>query len=249
MTWFARRLRLRLAAHLAEGESIVTHTDCCPLTDDGPDDVARSAVLTERGLYLVAGDQVVALPFTRMHQVRRRGIALLAFRVDPAPPDAEPVVWELRSATFAARAERQFRAHELTGHREWVGGREPGGFLFRAHHDLLSRMSAGTPFHEAVAAQHEYVADAVYGDTGDRAHSRAAARRLRRVHTLLFGELAQLHTAMPTASPAQHAQALAARPAPWPEDGNPPDDGAPVDDVADPDPFRDGADPGTAPVG
>ncbi len=225
---------MQLSAHLADGESVVTHTDCAPLGSEPPgEDVQRTAVLTDRSLYYVVGtprggdQQVVSLPLARMQQVARQGLALLSFTIDDAP-----VTWELRSPTFAARAERQFRVHELQTHREWVGGREPAGFMYRAHHDLLARMSAGVAYHDAVAAQHEYVAGVVYADTQNRAAARAAARRLRRVHTLLFAELQQLQAALPTAPAAQHAQALAAKPAPWPEDGVPADDGGPLDDGA-----------------
>ena len=253
VTWFARRMRVQLAPHLADGESVVAHTDCSPLSADAtgpaPDDVERTAVLTDRGLYYVVGGdrQVVALPFARMHQVSRRGLALLLFRIDEAQ-----VTWELASPTFASRAERQFRAHGLAAHREWVGGREPAGFLHRAHGDLLARLAAGTPFGEAVGTQAALVADLVHADTGDRAYGRAAVRRLARVHLWVHGEIAELHAAMPTGSTAQHAAALAALPSPWPEDAVAPDDyDAPDDSALHDDVLHDtvpAAEPRTAPA-
>ncbi len=230
MNWFGLRVRRQVTSQLADGELVLTHTRCAPLgTDLGPaDDVERDAVLTDRSLYyvLAAEGQVVALPFARMHQLNRRGLAMLHFRIEDSD-----VTWELKSPSFAARAERQFRVHGMAAHREWVTGREPAGFQFRAHHDLLSRLTGGISFSRAVEQQHTYVGELVYGDTQDLAHARAAARRLTAVHTRLWHELQQLQEAMPTASTVQRAQALAGRPAPWPEDGISPDDGVLPDDA------------------
>ena len=231
MNWFGLRVRRQVASQLADGELVLTHTRCAPLGNDlGPaDDVEREAVLTDRSLYyvLAADGQVVALPFARMHQLNRRGMAMLHFRIEDSD-----VTWELKSPSFAARAERQFRAHGMAAHREWVTGREPAGFQFRAHHDLLSRLISGISFSRAVEQQHTYVGELVYADTQDLAHARAAARRLTAVHTLLWHELQQLQEAMPKASTVQRAQALVGRPAPWPEDGISPDDGVLADDRA-----------------
>ncbi|KQS68234.1 hypothetical protein ASG41_04255 [Modestobacter sp. Leaf380] len=219
MSWVTRRAPGQLAAALADGESVVAVSDCVPLSEslEGPPDQAvRTAVLTDRSLYCSVGDaDVVPLPFTRMRELSRRGIALLFFRIDDSH-----ATWELRDPRFAARAEKRFAAHGLAAHRSWVGttrepGREPAAFRHQAHLDLLHRLSAGADLADAVLEQRTVVDQLVFDTTGDRAASRAAISRLAKVHRQLHADLLVLAEAAPSLALAQHAMVLLAQPSPW----------------------------------
>lgn len=236
MSWGLRRAPRQLAAVLADGESVLAVADCVPievLTVGLPadDELVRTAVLTDRSLYCTVADrEVVQLPFARMRELSRHGMALLFFRIDDSH-----ATWELDDRRFAARAERRFAQHSLAAHRAWVGEQEPGGFRFHAHADLLGRLAAGTMLVDAVHDQVLLVEQLVWDSHGDRATCRAALRRLRRVHAQLQDELAALAEAAPNLSVQQHAYALIARPSPW-EDGAPmaaaPDEGPTAEELA-----------------
>ncbi len=219
MSWVTRRAPGQLAAALADGESVVAVSDCVPLSealDVTADQPVRTAVLTDRALYCSVGDaDVVPLPFHRMRELGRRGIALLFFRIDDSH-----ATWELRDARFAARAEKRFIAHGLVAHRGWVGttrepGREPAAFRHHAHLDLLQRLSAGADLADAVLEQRSVVDQLVFDTTGDRASSRAAISRLAKVHRQLHDDLLVLAEAAPSLALAQHAMVLLAQPSPW----------------------------------
>ncbi|MEI4281080.1 hypothetical protein [Klenkia terrae] len=246
MSWGTRRAPTRLVSALADGESVVSVTDCVPLSDslDVPaGDTSRTAVLTDRALYVCIGDtDVVPLPFTRMRELNRRGFALLFFRFDDSH-----ATWELRDQRFAARAERRFAQHGLAAHKAWVGttreaGREPAGFRHQAHLDLLNRVAGGVPFADAVADQRTLVDQLVWTETGDRASCRAALRRLGTVHKLLHSDLAVIAEAAPSLAMAQHALVLLDQPSPWQgEVAEPVDDGPTAAELA-------GLTPDAAPV-
>ncbi|MCW2584257.1 MAG: hypothetical protein JWQ53_3047 [Klenkia sp.] len=214
-----RRAPGRLAAALADGESVVAVSDCVPLGEPAEEPVettVRTAVLTDRSLYCSVGDaDVVPLPFTRMRELSRRGLALLFFRIDDSH-----ATWELRDHRFADRAERRFAQHGLLAHRAWVGtprdpGREPPAFRHHAHLDVLQRIAAGADPTAAAAEQRVLVDQLVFHSTGDRASCRAALRRIGAVHRRLQTDLALLADAAPTLTPAQHAQVLLDQPSPW----------------------------------
>ncbi len=246
VSWGTRRAPTRLVSALADGESVLAVTDCVPLTEslDAPaEDVARTAVLTDRALYCcTVGGDVVPLPFSRMRELNRRGFALLFFRFDDSH-----ATWELRDQRFAAKAERRFAQHGLAAHRAWVGtkrepGREPAGFRHQAHLDLLNRLAGGTDFADAVADQRALVDQLVWTETGDRASCRAALRRLGTVHKQLHGDLQVIADAAPSLVIAQHALLLIDQPSPWQgEVAEPADEGPTAAELA-------GLTPDAAPV-
>ncbi|QNG35499.1 hypothetical protein F1C76_01750 [Geodermatophilaceae bacterium NBWT11] len=214
-----RRAPGRLAAVLADGETVVAVSDCVPLGDLAEEPVeatVRTAVLTDRSLYCsIGGADVVPLPFARMRELSQRGLALLFFRIDDSH-----ATWELRDHRFAGRAERRFAQHGLLAHRAWVGtardpGREPPAFRHHAHLDLLQRIAAGADPTAAAAEQRSLVDQLVFDTTGDRASCRAALRRIGAVHRRLQTDLALLADAAPSLAPAQHAQVLLDQPSPW----------------------------------
>jgi hypothetical protein len=246
VSWGTRRAPTRLVSALADGESVVAVTECVPLSDnlDVPaGDTSRTAVLTDRALYVCVGEaDVVPLPFSRMRELNRRGFALLFFRIDDSH-----ATWELRDQGFAAKAERRFAQHGLTAHKAWVGtkrepGREPAGFRHQAHLDLLNRLAGGADFADAVADQRVLVDQLVWTETGDRASCRAALRRLGTVHRQLHADLAVIAEAAPSLAMAQHALVLVDQPSPWQgEVAEPVDDGPTAAELA-------GLTPDAAPV-